>query len=137
MKRVLWGLVIVVAIVVGLEWMSHGVVDKTPADNPTLAGAPVTNVAPANPVPNIPQAFSHSFIISPGEIQRLRADRNAALRTNPDLTAEYQQIISALRAEQNQLDADAIKADPKVASISAKLNALHQHNGIHSPSPVP
>lgn len=141
MKRVLWSLLIVVIVVgaglFGLGWMSHGVVGKTPTDSPVLPGAPVTNVAPGNPAPNITREFPHSLFISPGEIQRLRADRETVLQANPDLAAEYQQIISGLRAVQSQMDADAIKADPKAAAIIAKLNALHQRNGIHSPSPVP
>jgi hypothetical protein len=141
MKRVLWGLVIVVIVVgaglFGLGWMSHGVVGKIPAGSPVLAGAPVTHVAPGNPAPNITREFSHTLLVSPGEIQRLRADRETVLQANPDLAAEYQQIISGLQAMQSQMDTDAIKADPKVAAIIAKLNALHQHNGIHPPSPVP
>ena len=129
MKRTLLRLVIVGAVV--------GAAGKAFADSPTSAGAPVTNVAPANPAPNIPSAFPHTLFISPDELQRVRADRDAALRANPGLAAEEKEIIGEIQAQQDKFDAAAIKADPKVAPIIAKLTALHHLGGTHAPSSAP
>ena len=114
-----------------------GAAGKAFADSPTSVGAPVTNVAPANPAPNIPSAFSHTLFISSDELQRLRADREAALRVNPDLAAEEKEIISEIQAQQDKFDAAAIKADPKVAPIIARLTALRHLGGAHAPSSAP
>jgi len=69
--------------------------------------------------------------------QRLRAARDAALQANPDLAAEYKEIIQEMQMQQNELDVAMIKADPKVASIVAKLVELRQRNGAHPPPATP
>ena len=48
------------------------------------------------------------------------------LQANPDLAAEYKQIIDDMQAEQAKFDAAIIKVDPKAASIVAKLVAMRQ-----------
>ena len=125
------GLVIVGVIAVEGQFglgFSQGVTGKALAGSAPSAGAPAASVAPGNPAPNIP----HTLFISPEENQRLRADREAAMRANPDLVAEETEISREIQAQLAKMDAAAIKADPKVAPILAKLAALHHPNSPHA-----
>jgi hypothetical protein len=138
MKKALWGLVIVVAGVglFGLRWANHGGVNQASATSPSSASTPVTNAAPGNPAANTSPPAPHPALVSPSEFQQLRAAREAALQANPDLAAEYKQIINDMQIQQAKFDAAMIKADPKVAPIVAKLVALRQLNGGHAASPL-
>lgn len=120
----------------GLEF-SQGLAGEAPASSPTSVGAPVASATPGNSAPNIPQIPPPSPLISPEEFQRLRAAREAALQANPDLAAEQGKINSEMQAQLAKLDAAAIKADPKVAPIMAKLAALRQLGRPHAPSSTP
>jgi hypothetical protein len=73
-------------------------------------------------------------LVSPGEWEHLRSARDSALQANPDLAAEYKEILAAMDAQQKKIDADMIKVDPKVAPIVAKLVVLREMNGGHVPS---
>jgi len=133
MKKALWGLGIVVvgAGLFGLGWISHGGVGQAPA---TSNDVPVASAStsPNNPPPNPPPSTANTSFISQSDFQKLRAARDAVLQANPDLAAEYKQIIKAMDEEQKELDAAMIKADPKVAPLVAKLIALREHNGGHA-----
>ena len=90
----------------------------------------MVGAAPGNPAASPP----HPAFVSPNEFQQFRAARDAVLQANPDLAAEYKDIIHAMQDEQSKLDAAMIKADPKVAPIVAKLVALRQHNAAPAPA---
>jgi len=55
-------------------------------------------------------------------LQEYRAAREQVLKENPDLAAEYQELMTENEKQARDLDAAMIKADPKVASILAKIN---------------
>jgi hypothetical protein len=133
MKKVLLGLGIVVigAGLFGLGWISHSGGSPAPA-SPASGNAPVTGTVPGNPTANTPAQAPHpAAFVSQTEFQQLRTARDAILQANPDLAAEYKQIINDMQAQQAKLDAAMIKADPKVAPIVAKLVALRQINSAH------
>jgi len=76
-------------------------------------------------------------MVTPGEWQQLRVTREAVLRTNPDLAAEYKQIMDEMQTQQTKLDAAIIKADPKAAPIVAKLVSLRQRNEAAAAAATP
>jgi hypothetical protein len=141
MKNVLIGIGIgiVGTVLFGLGWISHGMADKASTTSSSSDSAPTATTVPGNPAPNTPPEAPHPALVSQSEFQQLQAARDAAMQANPDLAAEYKQIIKDLQNEQNELDTAMIKADPKVEPIVAKLVALRQRNGAPAPSssPVP
>ncbi|HUB66024.1 MAG TPA: hypothetical protein VL981_00905 [Candidatus Methylacidiphilales bacterium] len=112
-----------------LGWILHGSVGGTSEPSQAPAAASVANAAPANPPFHPPPTPPPSIpLVSMSDFQRLRAARDAVFQANPDLADEYKKIISEMQTQQTELDAAMIKADPKVASIVAKLVALRQRN---------
>jgi len=126
MKKALWGLGIVVAgaAIFGLGWLSHSGPDKT------AAAAASPHVAVGNPYPNTPPP-PDPRVVTQDEWQQLRAVRDATLQANPDLAAEYKQLVAEMQAQQAKFDAAMIKADPKVAPLVAKLVALRERSMAH------
>jgi len=129
--------IIVVALVVGagLFWLgriSHG------GDGST---AKITSSAPPSPLPGSTGTPANSTstnataqhpppaLMSPGDWQKLRSTRDQVLQSNPDLQAEYKQILKKMDAQQASLDDAMIKADPAVKPVVAKLVELRQKNG--------
>jgi hypothetical protein len=64
------------------------------------------------------------------EWKELCSVRETTLKNNPDLAAEYKALLAEMDEQQKKLDAAMIKADPKVASIVAKLEAMRKHNSV-------
>ncbi len=124
----------------GLGWVSHGGAGKapptvSPSSNAQTAGSASVIPAANSQAPAAAQPHQAPFV-SQDEFRQLQSARDAALQANPDLAAEYKQIISDMQAQQVKFDAALIKADPKVAPVVAKLVALRQINGAHPPSAV-
>jgi len=135
MKKALVGLAIVGAF--GLGWMSHAEFGKAPVHTPISGGAPKASMSPGNPAANSHAPVQHPPLISPDDWQQLRIARESVLRNNPDLAAEYKQIMDEMQAQQTKLDAAIIKADPKAAPIVAKLVALRQRNEAAAAAATP
>jgi hypothetical protein len=55
-----------------------------------------------------------------------------ALRDNPELSTEYKELLQEAANQENEINAAMIKADPKVASILAKLEAQRHPSGAQS-----
>jgi len=133
----LWviGLVVVGAGLFGLGWVSHGTSGNPKVSSPSAANSAVSSAKPGSPATTQPQAAPRA-LLSRSEFEQFRAARDSALQANPDLAAEYKQILADMQAQQAKLDAAMVKADPKAAPIVAKLVALRQINGAHAPSAV-
>jgi len=139
MKKALVALALVgaFAVVFALGWISHAEFGKACVHKPNSGGAPVASMSPGNPAANTHAQVQHPLMISPGELQQLRVAREAVLRTNPDLAAEYKQIMDEMQAQQTKVDAAIIKADPKAAPIVAKLVVLRQRNEAAAAAATP
>jgi hypothetical protein len=134
MKKAFLGIVLVLigASLFALGWISHSVADKGTGSHSSSDAATI-GTATTNPDKKPLTPPPHPSLVSPIEWQRLRTARAAALQANPDLAAEYKQIIDDMQTEETKFDAAMIKADPKVAPIVAKLAALRQRNGPPPP----
>ena len=61
--------------------------------------------------------------MTPAEIDEFHADTEAALRANPDLVIENQNLQERFQAYTDKLHAAALKADPSIAPILAEIDA--------------
>jgi len=129
-----WIIAGALAVGAGLFWLgriSHGdgqasKVASSAAQSPlpgstgTTTNSSSTSASAQHP----PQA-----LMSPGDWQKLRSTRDQVLQSNPDLQAEYKQILKKMDGQQATLDDAMIKADPAVKPVIAKLVELRQKNG--------
>ncbi len=53
-------------------------------------------------------------------------DWHRVLQSKPALAAEYQQLLAEIHAQGQKVDAAMIQADPKVAPILAKIEAMRK-----------
>jgi len=73
--------------------------------------------------------------MSPGDWQKLRSTRDQVLQGNPDLQAEYKQILKKMDGQQASLDAAMIKIDPSMAPLIAQFQ--NDRKVAASPAPIP
>jgi hypothetical protein len=140
MKKVL---VVLLFVAVGAGLFALGWVCRGGNEHPASASSPAVNTASnihasANPwgSANAPGASQPpSAFITQSDYQKLKAAREATMQTNPELQAEYKEILSDLDAQQSKLETAMIKADPKVAPIIAKLKQMRQMSLAHSAPP--
>jgi hypothetical protein len=112
-------LILIVAVIWRLSEPKHVKVSHS--------SAPVVPVTTAKPV-QAALPFGKTF--TSDDLRRFRSAREAALSQNPDLAAEYKEIISEIENQQQKLDAAMIKADPAVAPIIVKLKIIRKSNSI-------
>lgn len=113
---------IIVAVVIAGIWINHkSALSKLAAQEPS--GAPKPLVRPSPPPVS-------SGLLAMNEWQELRRVREATLENNPDLKAEYKSLLAQMDEQQKKLDAAMVNADPKVAPIIAKLEAMRKHNSV-------
>ena len=98
--------------------------------------------APSTPPPHGgpggPGGFMGMRNLTPDERKQVIADREAALKANPDLAAREKELRDKMMALQKDIDAAMIAADPSVAPILAKMHAdgpphKHKDNGDSTP----
>jgi hypothetical protein len=85
------------------------------------------------PPPHVPNVASNSNALTPADWQELRIAKQAALKANPNLVMESEQLTQKMRAFQEKLDAAIIKEDPTVAPIISKLEASRPKPKIINP----
>jgi CHASE3 domain sensor protein len=114
-------LIAVAAVTWGI-WTSHKSSTKV-LESQAPSTVPAQVVKPFHPPPS-------SNFLAVNEWQELRSVRETTLKNNPDLAAEYKALLAEMDEQQKDLEAAMIKADPKVAPIVAKLEALRKHNSV-------
>jgi CHAT domain-containing protein len=124
-------------VLFGLGWFSRAEFGMASTTKSATATAPRAATIPNHPPMPIGPQPAQPLAVTPAEIQQMRAARQTALDSNPDLAAEYKQIQADLQAQQARLEADMIKADPKVAPLIAKMAELRQRSLAHATSPMP
>jgi hypothetical protein len=87
---------------------------------------------PAQPVkPFTPPHPSPGFIAS-NDWQEFCNARDTTFRNNPDLAAEYKTLLTEMDKQQQEMEAAMIKADPKVAPLVVKLEAVRKSMSLPS-----
>lgn len=119
---VVLSLLVAIAAVTWGVWVSHENSSKV------LAVHAPSNIPVLAAKPSAPQQ-SPSFLAY-NEWQELRSARETTLKNNPDLAAEYKALLAEMDEQQKKMDAAMIKADPKVAPIVAKLEAMRKHSSV-------
>jgi hypothetical protein len=129
MKKAFWGPVIggSAAGLFALGWFCNEY-EKAQSVKSMRSTAAMESLTHSQPKP----IFPPGSLITAGDSQHLFEVRQAALHDNPDLVAEYDQILKDLQAEEVKVDAEMVKVDPKVAPILAKLKILRQHSRVPS-----
>lgn len=127
--------ILIVLLVVGcVAWGLWSRYAPAPnAVSPSVASAPSATAPAANPAANPaihtapPPVFTQVR-----EWRQYRDVREKTLADNPDLAAEYQSLRHQLEQQEKDLDAAMVKADPQVAPIVARLEAIRtQGPGSH------
>ena len=143
-KNALVYVTIALAFVGGLGWGLY--LDDRAAKPQTLPASP-SAIAQEQPAP----AFNHQGFPSttpsspnmPTQAlwQEYSATRQKVLNGNPELASEYNDIRNEINAQMEKMNAAMIQADPKVAPIVAKLEALRQQrmgaSSMPHPQPIP
>jgi len=125
---VMKNLVLALVVLIVIAGVAYGIwASYKSSTNMVTAHASAT--APTQPVKPFTPHPSPNFLAL-NEWQELRSARDATLRDNPDLAAEYKTLLAEMDEQQKDLDAAMIKADPNAAPIVAKLVALRQHNSV-------
>src|SRR5438477_12029960 len=98
MKKVFLLLAVVIAGagIFELGWISRAGFNQAPSTKPSSAPS-VASTTPGNSTTNTPPPAPHFPLVSPDDFQHLRTAREAALRDNPDLAAEYKQIVDDMQ----------------------------------------
>lgn len=133
MKKANYTLIITVVVVglIGLGWCLHSRSGR-PFTFPALFGPRHVNSVANQPTLALPPPDPR--VVSQNEWNQLRTTRDATLQANPDLAAEYQQLMAEMKSQQAKFDTAMIAADPKVAPILAKFLALRERTMAHSNS---
>ena len=117
--------VIACLILIGVGWFG---VHKS-ATTPTVAVVASSAIKPT------PQATPPPALMGASEWQKYRSARESVLQSTPSLQSEYKDILKAMDGQQAKLDAAMLKADPQLAPVISKLQALRTQNSVsHSPS---
>ena len=86
------------------------------AVKPTVAEAPAAALVNLNGPPTAT------------DLQDYQRARRLVLHENPQLVAEYKEIVDEMNKHQEDIEAAMVKCDPKVAPIVAKLAAMRERS---------
>ena len=120
----IWGTFLVIVVVGWVAWEHY----------PNLHMRGVAH-APRNHAPATPYSAMPHFPVA-NDWQKYHAAREKALQENPDLAAEYKELLGEVADQQAKVDAAMIKADPKVVPIIAKLAEIRKHNAPPPSAPA-
>jgi FtsZ-interacting cell division protein ZipA len=115
---------IAVAVVIAGIWINH----KSSLSK--LASQELQNASKQLVRPSPPP--TSPGLLAMNEWQELHRVREATLANSPELKAEYKSLLAQMDEQQKKLDVAMIHADPKVAPIIAKLEAMRKHNSVPS-----
>jgi len=141
MKNVPLGVWITFILIAGTGWglWIHDKLEKPAVEHiASVVQSPYRNnpSTPNNPnFPNRPPAIAG--MPDRNLWMQYSAMRQKMLQENPELAAEYKELTSEISAQRDKLNAAMIQADPKVAPIIAKLDALRKGTAMASPVPRP
>jgi hypothetical protein len=104
----------------------------------TWYAKPVTSAYPTRPImtenqpPGMPQppamTAESAKPPTPDEWQDYHKTREQVLQTNPQLAAEYHELLDEINKHQQDIEAAMVKADPKAAPIVTKLASMRERN---------
>ena len=137
MKTAFYALVILV-VGAGMIWVvrSHRSGAEKASTTTIIRHIPHAVNTAANYPPPTPSA-QDPRAVSPSEWGHLRDARDAAMKANPDLAAEYKELLKEMKAQQAKFDAAMIAADPKVAPIVTKFLAMRDRSMASNPALTP